>query len=1405
MKYNSYICLSQRVKNINMQPTTINIFLSSTFSDMQSERDYIRKFVVPRLNSTLNPIGIMVNVTDLRWGIDNASGSEDVREAKVLHVCMDTIRNTRPYFIAMLGERYGWIPSSRRFDNVKLRMCNVEREIISGLDSSCSVTELEIEFGAIGRHDLIEHSLFFLRSPESYKGMTIEDYKMYVLGENQTEKSRHRLNNLKNRIIKVCDEKGQQNRVVFYDAVWNQETKTFSGLEQFGERLYEMIVADVKADYDVYSQTTSPMDMELDAFIHLNATSFVGRDNILNRLERFIDGNVRKSRYDSLPLNGVVLSGVSGAGKSYLFSALYDRLVKRYSAEPHRIVLAHAAGINYKSVTIDAMLDNFRRQLAHRLGRPDTESLSNLIHEAEDKNYQLIALVDSLDSFTNDHDCFDSLIGVVPIVVTSLPDNARRFISEHSGFALYSLDDFGVEDAMDLIKHESIVNNKELPKTVVDAILGRTKQDGTPAYGSPLWTNLAVSVLMELDSDDFREIHRINAGNDSQKIETYLNKLVKDFPATPEGLFGYMINLSCRYFNEKLTKKSLLYIAMAFRGITERQLSIMMGDIWDTLEFNSLRYWLRGFIRYYGSERRLSFTHSMLKSVIINADENATKEVLNELVEYVFGQYFEGLIKIDQLIQHVIAYKEYDRFFRFLDREIWQCGGLNEYNEVSTVFYNSLCLSPVDTIDFIDKYTRRFKAVSQYEHSRAWVYDIRQKIWQREDKDSKFAVQISQLIEDLETDVFSGEQIFMGTVLDLNEYFSSEKNYDRFKWVYDRLKSLYGNDFLCSTSLYWVLTRMEEHINELSYDDMGNTAEYIRRTNNLLDEIDIFIDKIPLGNEKLIDSLIRVQECISSPFNALLNDEEYIELSKRIHSIYINLYPEDDSGYQFNDFIKGANSLLYNYQNSHNWIHLPETELTRHFGGDNVTAIPSRISREPQCMVQLPVVDNDLKLKYAVEFDETFGNGDLQQLSDSVNARIGIVNPVSQAKMYSLMGIDDMVTEVINEGMSLNEPRGITVDAIGELRKIIDYLGANNLNTLKLGFCKPILPSVLHELLLGNDDAFEILDKYELFLLNEGQIQNALSLMELQAKILYYKQIDDKFLYDNEDYGRGNYTDLTTSAPLFCRLISLQRQLGDTEGLKRVESLWKDMFDMTYQDSMLHCRDEKYPDILEDIINGEVPSIHNNQFIADKIIDSYKQKMTNIGADDIDNIRIRHLKYTAGGSRFIATLIYGYSNVDTVLTDLSGNILSKVDRYKFIIDFYGKSLTHAGENGAWTFINHNGVELFDLKFRSVRPYSEGYAAVAKHARTSFPFQFYWGYINEQGNYITGEDEFMAAWDFHCLRAKVMIEGKIGFIDTKGSVVIEPKYDAATSFNNGYALAFIGNEMKWIDVDGNEMS
>lgn len=86
----------------------IRLFISSTFYDMQMERNILQVHVFPRLRILCSERGARFQAVDLRWGVSQ----EASQDHRTLAICLEEIRRSRqvsPHFnfLALLGERHG--------------------------------------------------------------------------------------------------------------------------------------------------------------------------------------------------------------------------------------------------------------------------------------------------------------------------------------------------------------------------------------------------------------------------------------------------------------------------------------------------------------------------------------------------------------------------------------------------------------------------------------------------------------------------------------------------------------------------------------------------------------------------------------------------------------------------------------------------------------------------------------------------------------------------------------------------------------------------------------------------------------------------------------------------------------------------------------------------------------------------------------------------------------------------------------------------------------------------------------------------------------------------------------------------------------------------------------------------
>ena len=75
----------------------IRIFISSTFRDMQDERDYLMKRTFPKLRKLAAERDVTLTELDLRWGITE----EESKSGKVVEICLREIENSIPFSLEL--------------------------------------------------------------------------------------------------------------------------------------------------------------------------------------------------------------------------------------------------------------------------------------------------------------------------------------------------------------------------------------------------------------------------------------------------------------------------------------------------------------------------------------------------------------------------------------------------------------------------------------------------------------------------------------------------------------------------------------------------------------------------------------------------------------------------------------------------------------------------------------------------------------------------------------------------------------------------------------------------------------------------------------------------------------------------------------------------------------------------------------------------------------------------------------------------------------------------------------------------------------------------------------------------------------------------------------------------------
>jgi tetratricopeptide (TPR) repeat protein len=301
----------------------IRVFVSSTFRDMQAEREELIKRIFPQLRKICETRGVTWGEVDLRWGVSD----EQKAEGEVLPICLDEVRRCRPYFIGLLGERYGWI-----LDGVEPAI--LAREPWLAGYRGRSVTEIEMVCGVLDNPEMADHAFFYFRDPSASAALRLDP----PLEPSPPEASA-KLDALKDRIRK----------------------SKFPVRERFrsAPELGECILADFTCLIDRLfppDQAPDPLDREAamhDAFAANRAGVYVGREDYYACLDA-------QARGDGAAL---VVLGASGLGKS----ALLANWAMRYrAAHPDEFVFVHFLGASPASADWTALLPRFLRELNRR-------------------------------------------------------------------------------------------------------------------------------------------------------------------------------------------------------------------------------------------------------------------------------------------------------------------------------------------------------------------------------------------------------------------------------------------------------------------------------------------------------------------------------------------------------------------------------------------------------------------------------------------------------------------------------------------------------------------------------------------------------------------------------------------------------------------------------------------------------------------------------------------------------------------------------------------------------------------------------------------------------------------------------------------------------------------------------
>lgn len=613
----------------------ITIFVSSTFKDMQAERDALQQTVAPILNETARKYGKSISFSDLRWGVNTLDLDSEKGARKVLDVCLDEIDRCEPPMIVILGYRYGWIPSQDTLKN------SVERKKLILQDLNMSVTALEIEYGAMCRP---ERTLFYFReidndAPEKYLG--------------EDEEHIQKLNELKRRIENLA---GRNLRT--YHMKWNGQK--LEGIDEFAKLVEEDVLRLLQPEW-ARDKNLTPFERERNTqwtFVREKSSYFRAKLPLLEELVQKVQNGAEK----------LIIKGASGMGKSTLICSLavklkalgYDVLpfIGGYTLESNDAfdILKNAVYYIEKKLSLDHFADvageaveTGRKQATVKDWRNRLDEVCGLLAAT---GVKLVIMLDAADQL-NDDDNRNDLV----FIPYNLSKSVRFIMTCTDDFPILgdciALSPLDKTDRKEIIKGILSPINKELDERVVEEIVSKK------GAGNPLYISLLVQRLLLLRADDFEKM------SDPQTISAHQREILSSCPDELEGMSAALFKEAGTHINGKLIQQCMEYIAASRHGLRICDLAALLDGQWNYLDFIHFVYYMNDSFMV-RDDGRYDFTHKSLRNGLSKTGNKSA--VFKKLADHFLGLPPSDEIKINELGYHLIKDNRYGELVECVNR-----------------------------------------------------------------------------------------------------------------------------------------------------------------------------------------------------------------------------------------------------------------------------------------------------------------------------------------------------------------------------------------------------------------------------------------------------------------------------------------------------------------------------------------------------------------------------------------------------------------------------------------------------------------------------------------------------------------------------------------------------------------
>ncbi len=418
------------------------IFISSTFRDMNAERDLLVKEVFPELQEWCEQRHLRLFEIDLRWGIT----VEEAFSKRTVYTCLKGIDESRPFFLCFLGQRRGWVPD-------KSDISDETFGTYPGLSTrvpSHSVTEMEIEHALLEPMETIVNNDHFFPEPskrvlfclrdESYLPTVPDNVRSIYKDDSESWEA-------------ICAFRSRVRSGGFpcldYSCRYDEHSGALTDFETDRELLRDVLLRRLKSLIQDEFPDRLPQqlsvseeeDMRQRERIWDGESNYIPQEESLSRLREYVRGS---------DVSTLLVSAPSGVGKSTLISAF-----TRECLQAGLNIRTVFCGISDESADLYHVLESLLRDFSASFPPTLEQALDSLPHllSGLGDEQPLILILDGI----NEADESGQLIRRLPAV---LPENLKLILSCREG----SLDEKLIQSA--ILSHTLI--KYEMPATYQD-------------------------------------------------------------------------------------------------------------------------------------------------------------------------------------------------------------------------------------------------------------------------------------------------------------------------------------------------------------------------------------------------------------------------------------------------------------------------------------------------------------------------------------------------------------------------------------------------------------------------------------------------------------------------------------------------------------------------------------------------------------------------------------------------------------------------------------------------------------------------------------------------------------------------------------------------------------------------